>query len=103
MIPAEPVLLVTVFDGLCSLHHQHQTSMAKNLLGLPHEVLHSIIANADPQDLAALCCCCRALNDFIKDNNLLYKELYLKSFVQHHLMSCSINAETLPRIGSITA
>lgn len=50
-----------------------------NLLNLPHEVLHSIIANADPQDLAALSCC-RALNDFIKNNHLLHKELYLKTF-----------------------
>ncbi len=57
--------------------------MASNLLNLPHEVLHSIIANADPQDLAALCCC-RALNDFIKNNHLLHKELYLKNFVRHY-------------------
>ena len=56
--------------------------MANNLLVLPHEVLHSIIVNTDPQDLAALCCC-RALNDFIKNNNLLHKELYLKTFVCH--------------------
>ena len=55
--------------------------MANTLLNLPHEVLHCIIANADPQDLAALCCC-RALNDFIKDNHLLHKELYLKNFVR---------------------
>ncbi|KAF6220811.1 hypothetical protein HO133_002491 [Letharia lupina] len=53
--------------------------MANNLLHLPHEVLHSIIANTDPQDLAALCCC-RALNDFIKNNHLLHKEMYLKTF-----------------------
>lgn len=59
--------------------------MVNNILHLPHEVLHNIIANADPQDLAALCCC-RALNDFIKNNNLLHKELYLKTFVRHHLL-----------------
>ena len=58
-------------------------TMVNNLLDLPHEVLHSIIANADPQDLASLCCC-RALNDFIKNNHLLHKELYLKTFVWHH-------------------
>lgn len=57
--------------------------MSKHLLDLPHEVLHSIIANADPQDLAALSCC-RTLNDFIKNNHLLHKELYLKAFVWHH-------------------
>lgn len=53
--------------------------MTKDLLDLPHEVLHNIIANADPQDLAALCCC-RTLNDFIKNNQLLHKEIYLKTF-----------------------
>lgn len=57
-------------------------TMPNNLLNLPHEVLHSIIANADPQDLPALCCC-RALNEFIKNNHLLHKELYLKTFVWH--------------------
>ena len=56
--------------------------MANHFLDLPNEVLHNIIANADPQDLAALCCC-RALNDFIKNNDLLHKELYLKTFVRH--------------------
>ena len=64
--------------------------MDNTLLNLPHEVLHSIIANADPQDLAALCCC-RALNDFIKNNNLLHKELYLKTFVwpvSIHSLAC---------------
>lgn len=62
--------------------------MTKNLLDLPHEVLHSIIANADPQDLAALCCC-RTLNDFIKNNQLLHKEIYLKTFVgDHQYMLC---------------
>ena len=54
--------------------------MALNLLDLPPEVLHSIIANTDAQDLARLCCC-RTLNDFIKYDRLLYKELYLKNFV----------------------
>ena len=55
--------------------------VANNLLDLPYEVLHTIIANANPQDLAALCCC-RALNDFVKKNNLLHKDLYLETFVR---------------------
>ena len=54
--------------------------MAPSLLNLPHEVLHSIISNTNPQDLAALCCC-RALNHFVKNNDLLHKEMYLKKFV----------------------
>ena len=54
--------------------------MACNLLDLPHEVLHSIIVNTDLQDLAGLCCC-HALYDFIKNDRLLYKEMYLRHFV----------------------
>ena len=57
-----------------------RANMALHLLGLPHEVLHGIFVNTDPQGLARLCCC-RALNDFIKNDRLLYKELYLKYFV----------------------
>ena len=74
--------------------------MASNLLDLPHEVLHTIIANADPQDLAALCCC-RALNDFIKNNDLLHKQLYLKTFVRNHWVACHIHTELLSNLGSI--
>ena len=54
--------------------------MALHLLDLPHEVLHGILVNTNPQDLAPLCCC-RALDDFIKNDRLLHKELYLKYFV----------------------
>ena len=55
--------------------------MVPNLLGLPPEVLHGILRNTDPQDLARLCCC-RTLYDFIKNDWLLYKELYLRNFVK---------------------
>jgi hypothetical protein len=54
--------------------------MTLHLLDLPHEVLHAILVNTNPQDLARLCCC-RALNDFIKNDCLLHKELYLKDYV----------------------
>ena len=56
-------------------------NMAPNLLELPPEVLHGILSNTNPQDLARLCCC-RTLYDFIKNDQLLYKELYLKNFVK---------------------
>ena len=68
--------------------------MAHNLLNLPHEVLHSIISNADPQDLAALCCC-RSLNDFVKNNDLLCREMYLKNFVRQLLIICRIHAKMI--------
>lgn len=56
--------------------------MAHNLLDLPYEVLHRILTNIDPSDLARLCCC-RALDSFIKSDRLLWKELYLRDFVGH--------------------
>jgi len=56
--------------------------MAYSLLDLPHEVLHSVLVNTKPDDLGRLCCC-RTLNDFIKHDRLLYKELYLKHFVRY--------------------
>ncbi|KAK4692459.1 hypothetical protein P7C71_g4749, partial [Lecanoromycetidae sp. Uapishka_2] len=49
------------------------------LLGLPHEILHNVLVNTSPDDLGRLCCC-RTLNSYIKNNELLYKELYLKHF-----------------------
>ena len=58
--------------------------MTDNLLSLPHEILHSILVNIDPQDLASLSCC-RYLKDFIKNNRLLHRELYLRTFVWHSL------------------
>lgn len=54
--------------------------MARDLLQLPHEVLHSILLNVAPGDLAALRCC-RILDDFIKNDGLLYKEVYRRHFV----------------------
>ena len=60
--------------------HRDSEKMAYSLLDLPHEVLHAIFSDIDPQDLASLCCC-RVLNDFITNDRLLYKELYLKNFV----------------------
>lgn len=50
------------------------------LLDLPHEVLHSICFYVGAQDLHRLSCC-QSLRRFIRDDNLLYKELYLNEFV----------------------
>ena len=71
-------------DELCSLFGMEKKAvkMAHNLLSLPHEVLHSIIIQVDPQDVASLCCC-RALNNYIKNNRLLFKELYIAHFVSN--------------------
>ena len=55
--------------------------MPPNLLTLPHEVLHNVLVRVDPQDVARLPASCRVLNTYIKNNRLLFKELYLSHFV----------------------
>lgn len=54
--------------------------MAYNLLQLPHEVLHCILAHVNPQDLAALRCC-HGLRNFVESDILLFKEIYRRHFV----------------------
>lgn len=51
------------------------------LLDLSHELLHNIFINVDPADLAAISRSCSPLNQYVKGNNLLCKELYLQHFV----------------------
>ncbi|KAI4200457.1 MAG: hypothetical protein LQ350_003905 [Teloschistes chrysophthalmus] len=53
--------------------------MACPLLQLPQELLHTILLNVGPADLAALRCC-RALDGFIKHDALLFKQVYLRHF-----------------------
>ncbi|KAL8635468.1 MAG: hypothetical protein Q9228_007039 [Teloschistes exilis] len=53
--------------------------MACPLLQLPQELLHTILLNVGPADLAALRCC-RALDRFIKHDALLFKQVYLRHF-----------------------
>lgn len=55
--------------------------MVHNIMSLPHEVLHGIIIRVDPEDVASLCSSCQVLNSYIKNNRLLFKELYLAHFV----------------------
>ena len=86
--PPEPISLhallppAQVLPSLYGLYrHLGPMKMAPKLLELPSEVLHGILGNTNPQDLARLCCC-RTLYDFIKNDQLLYKELYLRNFVK---------------------
>ncbi|KAL8947209.1 MAG: hypothetical protein Q9222_006487 [Ikaeria aurantiellina] len=53
--------------------------MDYSLLTLPYEVLHTILLNVTPRDLAALRCC-HVLDKFIKDDALLFKEIFLRHF-----------------------
>ena len=51
------------------------------LQSLCPELLQSVLEKVDVDDLATLMLTCHALYDFIKDNQLLWRELYLLSFV----------------------
>lgn len=55
-------------------------AMDHHLLQLPHEVLHSILIHVGPRDLAALRCC-RFLDDLIKHDRLLFKQVYMRHYV----------------------
>lgn len=65
--------------------------MAHNLLQLPGEVLHNILAYVRPEDLPALRCC-HSLNEFINHDGLLFKEIYLQHYVcQNRIASTESN------------
>lgn len=55
--------------------------MAHNLLQLPGEVIHNILIYIRPEDLAAIRCC-HSLDDFIRNDGLLYKEIYKRHYVR---------------------
>lgn len=50
------------------------------LLGLSNELIHIVFAAVDPPDLARLSETCRNLRNYIRDNNLLHKEIYLNRY-----------------------
>lgn len=55
--------------------------MMPSLLDLSNELLHEILLEVDPRDLARVAQCCRSLHTFINDGELLWKDLYLQHFV----------------------
>ena len=58
--------------------------MAVDVLGLPPEVLHCIFTNVTPIDLARLSQCCHTVRDFLRNDWLLAKKVYLQHFVSDH-------------------
>lgn len=50
-------------------------------LDLANEILHDILVDVYPEDLAALSRSCHTLNKYIRNNRILWKEVYLKYFV----------------------
>lgn len=51
------------------------------LLGLCPEVLHGIFQEVNPEDLASLSKTCRLLNLVVKNDGLLWKDVYLRNYV----------------------
>jgi len=51
------------------------------LLDLADEILHNILIEVCPEDLAALSRSCQTLNKYIDNNPLLWRDIYLKYFV----------------------
>ena len=62
------------------MHHKQDTCNDQ-LSKLPHEVLHNILKDVDPKDLAALSQCCKKLAGFIRDNRPLFRDVYLAKLV----------------------
>jgi hypothetical protein len=56
------------------------------LLELCYDVLILILEEVNAEDLAACARTCKAFNDFIKDNRLLYKAHYLRNFDDPRLL-----------------
>jgi hypothetical protein len=56
--------------------------MAAVLTHLPPELLHSILCDVDPEDLARISLTCRSLNNFVKGNNALCRVIYLRILVR---------------------
>lgn len=50
------------------------------LLELSHELLHCILTETEPVDLAALAASCRTLHVYIRGNKLLHKDLYIRRY-----------------------
>ncbi|KAF3923804.1 hypothetical protein ABW21_db0200211 [Orbilia brochopaga] len=57
------------------------TAAAHALMDLPHELIHQILLNLEPDDLATLRVTCSSLNRYIQDNEVLLKSLFLQNWV----------------------
>lgn len=51
------------------------------LLALPQEILHNILLHTNVNDLGALSSSCSLLRDFIQQDSMLWKHMYLSLFV----------------------
>lgn len=51
------------------------------LTQLPVETIHQILSLVEPEDLGNVASTCRSLNNFIKGNNALCRDIYLRILV----------------------
>lgn len=65
-----------------SLGYQVRIMVNTQLMDLPYELLHKVLYECEPADIKSLWETCRALNQLLKNNRQLYKEMYLKQLVR---------------------
>jgi hypothetical protein len=53
-----------------------------HLTQLPAETIHNILSLVEPEDLSPIAQTCRFLNDFVKGNNALCRDIYLRILVR---------------------
>lgn len=66
------------------------------ITALPHEILHAIFRSVDITDLASISITCRTLRQFISDNHMLFKDLYLQRLVKSYLVRWLVSADEFP-------
>lgn len=66
------------------LDTMNRTSPA-TLLDLPRELLHNIVVECNPEDIAAVNQTCRTLHNSIVGDKLIYRDVYLRHYVSNIL------------------
>jgi hypothetical protein len=66
------------------------------ILSLCPEILNGIFQEVNPEDLGSLSKTCRLLHLFIKNDRLLWKELYLRNYVSRLEVSSFIYLTKAP-------
>lgn len=65
------------------LMHEQQFNSTMLLTQLPPEIIHNILRFVELDDLPTIPLICRFFNEFVKDNNALYRAIYLRLLVHH--------------------
>jgi len=86
----------SVTQGTTTCATMSSPSSKPVLLDFCHEILHEILINLPPTDIASVSRTCKSLHSYIAGNRLLWRDLYLNQFVCVNFTICSI--ATLLRI-----